>query len=53
LSQEIVPKPIGKKPWQAQDYQVRKVNNLTGFNEGDKIDLGDKEFQVRIGSNMT
>ena len=41
-----MPKPIGTKPWQAQDYQVRKVNNLTGFNEGDKIDLGDKEFQV-------
>ena len=47
--QEVVPKPsdaTNEKSWDAREYEVKKVKNLQGFEEGDNIDLGDKNFKV-------
>jgi hypothetical protein len=49
IVQEVVPKPLvpkGTGPWKAEDYEVKRVKNLSAFKDDDSIDLGDKEFKV-------
>ena len=45
LLQEVVPKP--SKDYNVKDYKVHQVTTiLNTFDEGDRIDLGDKSFKV-------
>jgi len=50
LLQEVIPKPfINDKQLNMKDYKVLSIpSNLGTYDDGNKIDLGDKTFQVQI-----